>query len=144
MDWRHCANVPVHGYVFLLSMYVSLSLLECVSEAFFFLRASAELFCLAGLLLSPGIYCFHNFQVWMLCIKLWIAETTLQVFLTVKHTNVTHFCVAWSPVHQSLIEDTWYKHKIVQILAEIVVIIIFDWVLHFDTVPDRLASGRAQ
>lgn len=41
-------------------------------------------------------------------------------------------------------EDTWYKHNIVQILAEIVVIVVFDGVLHFDTVPDRLASGRAQ
>lgn len=31
------------------------------------------------------------------------------------------FFVAWSPVYQSLTDHTWYKHKIVPILAKIVV-----------------------
>lgn len=53
------------GVFFLLSMYfLSSSLLECVSEAFSVsLLTSTVSSCLAGLLLSPGIYCFHNFPV---------------------------------------------------------------------------------
>lgn len=68
----------------------------CV-RGLFFLRASAELFCLAGLLLSPGIYCFHNFPVWMLCIKLWIVETTLQVFWTVRHYTFSYCMITCPP-----------------------------------------------
>lgn len=145
---------------FTVQMYLCMGMFSCcpctcpslcwnVCQRLFFFSppppgASAELFHLAGLLPSPGIYCFHNFLVWMLCLMVWIVETTSPVFLTFIHTNITHFHFAWTPVHQSLTKDTWHKHKIVQILAKIVIISVFDWVLHFYTVPGRLASGRAQ
>lgn len=126
---------------FLLSMCVSLSPLECVSEAFFSWELPLWRFCLARLLLSPGIHRFHNFPFWMFCIKLQVVETTLKVFFHLQRQtsqiSVLHDHTSTKVLHQSR-ENT--QAQIVQILVEIVVIAIL---LFFDiSLSARQASFR--
>lgn len=101
----------------------------CVSVAFLFcfvflLRAST-VFCLAGLLLTPGIYSFHNFPVWMLCVGGWewggscFKCVSLEIWRSLKSGEIT--CCMITCV---LAEHMWHKHKIVQILVKIVVTVI--------------------
>lgn len=53
-------------------------------------------------------------------------------------------CVAWPTCVPKSYRRTWHKHKIVQILAKIVVIVsVFDWVSNL-TVPVGPASGKAK
>lgn len=136
MDWLHCADVHVHGCVFLMSMYVmSLFLLECVRQRPHFFNESFHCCCLwldSSHLVSPASRTFQS----ECCVlrrgpcKATTSRQLLQVLLTFRHISLGGnyspfgFCVAWPPVYQSL---TRHKHKIVQILAKIVV---FDWVLH--------------
>lgn len=68
-------------------------------------------------------------------------ENTLLVFLTLQMRLIKNiwrkfvFNIAWPPVYQSLIDNTWHKHKIVHIFAKIVVtVIVVDWVQRFDII----------
>lgn len=101
---------------------------------------------LAGLLVSPGVSTASiSFQSECRVLRRGALQAMTRKkhvtsVLTLKHISLEiwrklqsfRVCVTWPPVCQSLTEHTWHKHKIVEILAKIVVaVVVFDWVLNF-------------